>query len=133
MRSSDVNGSLLFNTTRQAMKRIFSTLILASLCVCGCDIALTTTGGGSKPNEPTKPKVLVDNVWTNLADLVDAQSDANDPVMSTKMVLMITHLRTVQKLSDADVAKFYAADEFKSLKDKERAMTKSDSAKLRSL
>lgn len=112
------------------MKNILVVSILLMLSVTGCNFELTKTDI-NKP-QPS-PKKIVDNIWTNLADCIDESLTRGDPCSATKMVLMIRHLRSVQKITDADVAKFYAKDAFEGLDKKERELTKADSDKLRSL
>ena len=71
---------------------------LIALLLIGCGDASHPVN----PASPSKPSVVSnrDDIWSNLADAINA----GEVTSSTKLVLIVTHLRSVGKLTDGDVA-----------------------------
>ena len=93
-------------------------------------IALLFAGCGPltvQPSGPDSPIVAPETLWTVLADAIDNPETL--PKNTTQLELMLRHLRSVQAISDEQVAAV------KSLVDcsKEVELTKADSLKIRGI
>ena len=66
--------------------------------IVGC--TLTTSPSG--PAKPDAPKPAVETRWTILADSIDNPDTL--PKNSTQLSLMLTHLRSLGKITDQEVA-----------------------------
>lgn len=91
---------------------------------CG-DYVVTDKAIPLSPVSPRSP--ARDTIWTNIADSIDA-SEITD---STKLDLVVKHLRSVSKITDNEVAKIKSRlpDAF----EKHRELTKADSDSIRGL
>jgi hypothetical protein len=102
------------------MQRI---IVLIGLLICsGCgDFTTATT-----PGKPV-PVVAKDTVFSNIADAIDTGLIDN----STNLELVISHLRELNKLTDAQVEACYKS--LPGIDKKERAITKADGDLIRGL
>lgn len=74
------------------------TVILFACFAVGCGPMFIEP---SSPDTPDHPAVRVrDDIWSNIADSINA----GELTSSTKLVLVVTHLRSLGKINDADVA-----------------------------
>ncbi len=103
------------------MKNIVA-CIAGGLLLIGCGPMVMPVPDGPNPGKPIK-----ESVWTVLADYVDA-GEVTD---SSKLELVVKRLRSHGDIDDAAVERFYAV--FPGIKDKEIAVSKGDSSKLRGI
>jgi len=96
-------------------------LVIIALSIAGCG-PLTV-----QPGTPDSPIVAPETLWTVLADAIDNPETL--PKNTTQLELMLRHLRSVQAITDDQVAAVKAAVDCS----KEVELTKADSDKLRAI
>ena len=101
-------------------------ILLATLLVVGCG-PLVTTPDESKPKKPDV--TAVETKWTLLADSIDNEKTL--PKNSTQLSLMLTHLRSLGKITDQEVAAVKAC--VPGIETTESLLTKSQSDAIRGL
>ena len=102
--------------------KIVRRLMLAGFCLMfsiGCQLSV--------PLNDTDTSASHETVWTILAEYVSAGEITN----STKLELIVKHLRTQGAIDDGAVDRFYEA--FPGIKDSERPITADDSPRLRGI
>ena len=75
-------------------------VVIGLFCCSGCGPFIVEPDG-KKPNNPDV-KPIVETRWTLLADSIDNPDTL--PKNSTQLSLMLTHLRSLGKITDQDVA-----------------------------
>ena len=99
--------------------------------LAGIFIAVLLSGCGpwvNTPGNPSPSKPTVETIWTCIADSIDA---GEIPQNSTQFILMLTHLRTLQKITDSEVAAAKAC--VPEIDTKETPLTKVQSDAIRGL
>jgi hypothetical protein len=105
------------------------TIIILGLLLSGCG-PLWVQPGEPKPGEP-KPDVkpTVETKWTVLADSIDNPDTL--PKKSSQLSLMLTHLRSLGKITDQEVAAVKAC--VPKIDEMEIELTKEHADKIRGL
>lgn len=98
-------------------------ILISMLLIAGCG-PLTVQPNG--PDNPVQP-VVVETIWTVLADCIDNPETL--PKNTTQLELMLRHMRSVQAITDEQVAAVKALVDCS----KEVELTKADSMKIRGL
>lgn len=79
--------------------RFAAILSVSCLLIVACDASRPAAPGN--PETPDSPVITTrDDIWSNIADSIKS----GEVTTSTKLVLMVTHLRSVGKIADSDVA-----------------------------
>ena len=101
------------------------TLIIGLLLISGCG-PLTV-----QPNDPKSPDVkpTVETKWTVLADSIDNPDTL--PKNSSQLSLMLTHLRSLGRITDAELAACKSC--VPKIDEMESTLTKEHSDKIRGL
>ena len=100
-------------------------LLLCCLLAIGCgDLTTKLDEGGASPAPAVSTR---DDIWSNVADAVNAGLIKD----STKLTLVLTHLRDLKKINDSDVSACYGL--FPGIQSKELPMGADEAAKLLTL
>ena len=97
---------------------------LLLMSVAGCGPLIVEPGGSTIPDGPV---ALEETLFTVLADSIDRADTL--PKNTTQLELMLRHLRSVQAITDEQVAAARAAVDFS----REVELTKADSDRIRRL
>lgn len=103
-----------------------NSIVIAALLLAGCGPLSVQPSGPSTPDNPVQP-AAVETIMTVLADSIDRPDTL--PKNTTQLELMLRHLRSVQAITDEQVAAVKAAVDCSMHAD----LTKDDSDKIRSL
>jgi len=98
-------------------------IVIIALSIAGCGPLTVQPSGPDNPSPIVAPETL----WTVLADAIDNPETL--PKNTTQLELMLRHLRSVQAISDEQVAAVKSLVDFS----KELELTKADSDKLRGI
>ena len=99
-------------------------ILCCAMAMLGCGSPVVTP---SKPGKPDTPVVAKGTIGEYLATAIRKERVTN----SSKLDLMITHLRSLGELTDMDVAKFQSL--FPDIKQKERTLTPQDATTIEGL
>ena len=101
---------------------------LSLIIVAGCG-PLTVQPGGNDQDKDKKPVVTVETRWTLLAESIDNPDTL--PKNSSQLSLMLTRLRSLGRITDAEVAAVKAC--VPGIDTTESLLTKEHSDKIRGL
>lgn len=101
-----------------------NSIAIIAILFAGCG-PLTVPPSG--PDNPVQPVAVEETLWTVLADCIDRAETL--PKNTTQLELMLRHLRTVQAITDEQVAAVKALVDCS----KEVELTAADAAKIRGL